>query len=109
MKVRELFSSREKWTKGALARDKDGKPISSRSDSITAFCLLGAIGHCYSFEETILILQRIVTELYPPDFITLHPRTPILPSALARTVSIWNDNSQTSFDMVKALVDKLDI
>ena len=47
MKVKELFSSEEKWCKKAYARDDQGKAVFSKSQSAVSWCLIGAICKCY--------------------------------------------------------------
>lgn len=41
--VRDLISDPDKWTKGALARGEQGKPVNSRASNACRFCLFGAI------------------------------------------------------------------
>jgi hypothetical protein len=50
MKVSELLSSEEKWTKEALARNADGMEVHELDDDACSWCLIGAIHHCYPRE-----------------------------------------------------------
>jgi hypothetical protein len=45
MKLQELFTSEDTFTRGALARDRDGNP--ARSPEAVAWDLDGAIQKCY--------------------------------------------------------------
>lgn len=47
MKIRELFADKSKWTRGAMARDKDGNRATPTSRCSTCWCMLGAIYKCY--------------------------------------------------------------
>jgi len=47
MKISELLNSPEKWTKGALARDKNDKYVGILSKDAASYCLLGALFYCY--------------------------------------------------------------
>ena len=47
MKVKELLSTRDRWTTECYARDKNGKLRDPNSPRAYSFCLLGAIRKCY--------------------------------------------------------------
>lgn len=47
MKVHELLSSPDKWTKGAYARNDAGYAVPATDPEAVSFCLLGAIQRCY--------------------------------------------------------------
>jgi hypothetical protein len=44
--VIELLSDPEKWTQKALARDKNGEPVSPLSSAAVSWCVLGALFKC---------------------------------------------------------------
>lgn len=93
MKVKELLSSKSKWTKGATARDSQGSGCYCNSLSACCWCLSGAIYHCYPDDDeanSIHLLVRINLEGF-------------------RGVIDFNDNESTSFEEIKALVNELDI
>jgi hypothetical protein len=69
MKVRELLSAPEAWTKGYYANDKDGGMVYPESEEAVCWCLSGAINRCYSglsdrrFAEA--KLEASIRELFP--------------------------------------------
>lgn len=48
MKIKELLDSETKWTKGSMAKDKEGNAVPYGSQEATCYCLLGAAHLCYS-------------------------------------------------------------
>jgi len=46
MKPSELIEDRDSWTKGAMARDKDGKMVPVHSSDASCWCLWGAFMKC---------------------------------------------------------------
>lgn len=53
--MRELLASPERWTKGALARDKFGNVTYYRANAAVCWCLLGAlrkVAFGYDTEDT---------------------------------------------------------
>lgn len=102
MKIRELFSSPEKWTKGCYARTSGHAqipPFDPDFQNAACYCLIGAVKRCYSpFQET-EIIEKIVKEL------SICPT----PHEEYRGIGDWNDDPARTFEEVKDLVDKLDI
>lgn len=92
MKIQELFSGPEKWTKGAYARNVNGDMLSSRDKGAVRWCLIGAIMKCYIRNDDILRIKQLICK-------ELHSVDP----------AIFNDAPETSFETVKELVTKLDI
>lgn len=43
MKVREFLSNKDRWTQGAMARNKYGWSVALDDENATCFCLLGAM------------------------------------------------------------------
>lgn len=89
MKVHELLDSPERWTQGWLAKDKEGRHVSVHADNATCFCLVGAVGKCYSGLRYLNVIEVLEKEI----------------GMIAR----WNDARGRTFDQVKALVERLDI
>lgn len=92
-KVKELLSDESKWCKRTYARDANDVSISADSDAACSFCLLGAIHRCYQI-GSIDVIKRVRTKLQIESY---------------ETVGTWNDNRNTTFADVKALVEELDI
>ena len=47
MKIAMLFSDATHYTKGAMARDRQGLECDPENQAASSWCLLGAISHCY--------------------------------------------------------------
>ena len=93
MKIKELFTDSSKWTKGSLARDKNGDLTSYYSSDAVCFCLHGAIYKCYEDfgDKSSIITNKIRKEIK------------------RYSISGWNDAEERTFEEVKNLVEKLDI
>jgi hypothetical protein len=93
MKIKELFSGPEKWTKHAAAEDRLGTPCSPSSPNATAFCLLGAISRCYADDEDEerAVMRKLVLEIGNGP------------------ISWWNDHPDRKFEEVKYLVERLGV
>lgn len=60
--ARELLSDPERWTRGAQARDRCGRPIDPRGPTAVCFCALGAIWKCGgSMAETSALFDQVIT------------------------------------------------
>ena len=47
MTLKELFSSRERWTQGAYARNHEGGEVDWEDPSAVCWCLMGGLNICY--------------------------------------------------------------
>ncbi len=95
MKAWQVFKSRKNWTRGALARDKDGMPVKPRDPSATCFCAGGAIMKVYGED----ILQDAFCGLL--DYVNRNTKFSGVPG--------WNDHSSQRWGKVKAVLKKLNI
>jgi hypothetical protein len=93
MKVRELLSSPEKWTKDVGARDAHGNMCFPTDKQAVCWCLGEAIGLCYCNNRD----HRKVRELV------------LYRIGRMASISPWNDAPERTYEEVKALVDELDI
>lgn len=94
MKIKELLSGPEKWTKGHAAINAAGVAVSPYSADACCWCLIGALNKCYPDSPSPerdrafgLLIENFSTE----------------------PISIWNDAPERTFAEVKELVEKLDI
>lgn len=93
MKIQELLSSPEKWTKGLNAKDKQNNCVSPWSENAVCWCIYGAILKCYS--ESLKTTEEMVEKAtYASGW---------------QVLSAWNDAPERTFEEVKALIEKLDI
>ena len=92
MKIRELFDSPEKWTKGSGARNSAGASVPPTVLAATSWCLLGAVDKCY---PSIAIARPVFDKIY---------------SKIGGTSATqWNDSTSRTFEDVRKLVVSLDI
>jgi len=101
MKVRQLFSSKEKWSKGGFAIDKSGKTVPVTSHEAFSWCLEGAIHKCYpgikGMDKRVHIMAK-VRDLIDRKSYGKH-----------RDIALWNDAPRRTFKQVKAIVEILNI
>jgi hypothetical protein len=90
MKVSELLDRPEKWCQVSLAQDARRKEVGSLHKDACRWCLVGAIGKCYSVNKymTYIILLQKVLGVEPEK---------------------WNDAPERTFEDVRKLVLQLDI
>lgn len=94
MKVRELLSSPEKWTKRAFARSENNIRVHSLSERAVCWCLMGGIVKCYNDPiEKQLVINKVCAVIFPK----------------ANSIAEWNDASERTFKEVKQLVEELGI
>lgn len=67
MKISELFSDPKAWTKGALARTAGGTGVGAMESKAVCWCLMGAIGKCYTHTERREILLKIQDRIAPSN------------------------------------------
>lgn len=104
MKISNLLYKEDKWTKNALARNKDGKPIESLnichfangvskdpSKDAYSFSLYGAAAHLYSGEG----LQDVLIKL--GNAARLH-------SGKRVWLAEFNDSTSTTFEDIKKVL-----
>lgn len=95
MKIKELFSSHQKWTKNYTARNRKGHGIRPTDKTATRFSIDGAIQKCYpNDEEQVNVFQKISDEINHGNYDEC-------------VISQFNDDS--CFRTIKALVEKLNI
>jgi len=99
MTIQELLSSPECWTKGALARTREGRVADPQSDDAAAWCLLGALMKCYP--------ETVVECLVEP--IADHLGIMLADSNRRFPLTQWNDHPDRTWDDVMHLVRHLGI
>lgn len=90
MKIKELFSYKSRWCQHSYAKNAKGDPCLPKDKDAVSWCLVGAVYECYSKNED---FDRI--------FRLFHSHWGMV------SASTFNDES--SFEEVKAFVEKLDI
>lgn len=95
MTIQELFKDPSTWTKGAYARNEQGKSVGARSGDAKCFCLQGALAHCYGgTPDYYKISDKVSEELYSRCYLD--------------TIA-WNDAPERTFEEVKQLVTELNV
>ena len=97
MKVKELLSSPEKWTKGCAAKDSRGMLCPSDDPRACRWCLIGALMKCYGEDGMFRMLGMF------------YPRIPAVGTSHFNDVAVWNDAPERTFEDVQQLVTYLDI
>jgi hypothetical protein len=98
VKVRELLNSPDRWTQGALARDRTGRIVHIGDSEAVCWCLLGAVLYCYCHGPRprgrgllASVLQRLRTTIDGGE------------------IAVWGDAPERTFDDVKQVIERLDI
>lgn len=95
MKVQDILISKEKWTKGALARTLDDSIIEVHEPNAAKFCLVGAIRKAYVYPDEYSRICQIICAKW--GFADMH------------SVLVWNDKTTTTFQDVRELIERLNI
>ena len=95
MKVQELLATPEKWTKGAWARDNNGKLVAAPKGE--AWDLEGAIFYCYPGKKAHWYLKLV--QGYINKF---HKHLP-------RDLAEFNDSNEIKFEDIRKIINKLDL
>ena len=90
MKITDILTGPEKWTKGALARSETGQTVYPTDEGAKCFCLIGAIIRAYPPELDSQVRQKIFAVLDPKE----------------HNISTWQDAPETTFEMVLEVARK---
>ena len=90
MKIKDLLKTKQDWTQGTLARDKDGNAHFSETNS-TSWCLGGAIERCYP--------NRKIRNKVHLDVVGI----------IKMEIADWNDDPKRTFADVRKLIEEMDI
>lgn len=109
MKINQLLSKESKWCKGALARDKNGKPINcldikyfdngrdiDYGKNAVAYSLYGAISHVYQYDDHENVLDKLhaaMRKVFGKDMV----------------LAVFNDSEKTTFKMVKKVIEEAEV
>jgi hypothetical protein len=96
MKVHELYSDSSCWNQGNYAKTVSGQGVLPDAPEATCWCLMGALYKCYPDTKYRL---TVMTKIYDH----LHKLK------LPRSLVLFNDDPETTYETVKALALKLDI
>jgi hypothetical protein len=90
--ARNRIAEPERWTKGAYARDADGRRLSSSNHpSATCWCLLGALEAIDSYARERLDAAYIIED--------------ILDDISSASIALWNDDPRRTHSEVLSLLD----
>ena len=102
MKIRELLSDKSKWTQHAYAVTAGLATANAAGEQGAAWCLVGAVMHCYPASEVPATLRRLALAIAPSaDAATYF--------GFSGVVACWNDNSTRTFEQVSQLVNALNV
>ncbi len=97
MKAWQILSSSEKWTRGALARDKHGQAVAIIDPAATCFCASGAIIKAYGHGTT--RCHDAFSDV--GEYIHLKTQFSGIPG--------WNDHTGQRWEEVHAVLKKLNV
>ena len=100
MKIHQLLSGPEKWTRYVPARDANGNRVQPRDESAVRWDLLGAIARCYPPAVAHEVEMRLRHYLFARRNGKLK---------LGDCLSCWNDSTRRTFEEVQQLVSELDV
>jgi len=100
VKVKELLSDESKWTKGAYAKDENGRYVSCHSSLAVSFCLIGSIERCYGDDDRAYVSVR--------NQVLEYLNKNVVDSRFSTNIVQFNDRCATWND-VKTMIDVLDI
>lgn len=102
--VQELFSDESRWTRYALAANKNGDVVDLNSDNATCFCFGGAILRVYGdVYQGYAVLERVAKLLRKKGAVLGSNRGNI------STIARWNDNPKRTFQDVRSLAAEANI
>lgn len=85
-----LFDTPDKWTKGAFAREADGRAVTTINTRATCWCFMGG-------------LERVCFERYH-DRVVANVLYKIGATIGLNSIPGWNDRATTTFEDVKAVI-----
>lgn len=95
MKVKDLLSSREKWTQDDAAKSKSGRGVHPNSRYAVSWCLMGAIVKCYLHSQRKEQENKL--------------RTILEKRGMNPSVVCFNDDLLRTFQEIREVVELADI
>jgi hypothetical protein len=92
MKIKELLSTPDKWTKGLAARNKKGEPVFTSDKDAYSFCLLGACAKCYPDLLNCVEVEKKIRDI-------LRNENGFL------SIVDFNDSSSTTFEDIRRILE----
>ena len=103
-KLRAILGTPERWTKGTLARDKDGNPCNVFSSKATSYCLSGAL---LLVRKTFFFRFPIDTHLDRLEYEAVrHLGNAMRELAGTENIVDWQDSDDTSHDDLVDILDR---
>jgi hypothetical protein len=100
VKVKELLSTREKWTTGAFAKDLYGTPVGYTSENACSFCLRGALNKVCS--------RTVFSDEIPSLYETIKSKLGFEISTYPIGLATFND-SRTYEEMIEVLDEAIEM
>ena len=101
-KAREIITPEDRWTKGVLARDSQGRSVSADSKDAVCFCAMGAIDKA-AFQQYRTSAHLSFMEVGD----TASDAISVLGEEVGtRTVNVWNDDPNTTHEDVLEMFDR---
>lgn len=97
--VRDLLAEPGVWTKGAAARDREGKVVNAKHVTACSFCLMGAIEHV---SGSSVMIGKVGEELD----ITLEKWDAFFEDSSVSDFIDFNDHADTTLEHTLELIDE---
>jgi len=91
MKVSDILCDESKWTKGALAKDKNGNKVDIHCPDAVCYCIMGAFGKAREFKNSIHKVWDSIYNIYGNKY---------------KDIPDFNDSSDTTFEDIKKVLER---
>jgi hypothetical protein len=95
MKVKDLLSTEDKWTKRHAARNKLSVPVQVHDLTAVKFCLMGALDKCY-------LGGSPDVNAYLKAYNTLNR---VILNTKGKSIITFNDDDNTTFEDIKRVLE----
>ena len=97
MKISDILSSDDKWTRNAFARDRYGEACDAQADGAVCWCLEGAMDKAEYPEECYQDIRNAMYALFPSRMAQYNDRE-------VEVVSSFNDDPLTTFGDIRRVL-----
>ena len=109
MKLTDLFTSPDKWTKGCSARDSKGVSLSPTSCNAVSFCLLGGMQRLNDGARRVRRVRRVRQEIAIREAIRkLYPKQGTIANGRI-SIAGFNDHPDVTFEMIQDVIREANV
>ncbi len=92
----QLLKEESSWTRGCVARNRNGTPVSPIGRDAVSWCLIGALEKCDGSCEAFESLRAVIGKYFPARSKVSNSDCP--------SISLFNDSHLTTHAEVRALL-----